>query len=137
MFSILKWFGTAYLIYLGVNNLRPSKNIQPSQKRTNESLQKIFCRGVIIELLNPKTILFFLAFLPQFVDSAKGGVTTQILTLGFIFVGLAMIIDILYAVLAASTGRILRGKRRFMRGHRYAESSVYIGLGAAIALSGS
>jgi threonine/homoserine/homoserine lactone efflux protein len=86
--------------------------------------------------LNPKTALFFLAFLPQFVDPARGAPTAQILVLGGLFVGLALLSDSAHALLAGTMGRWLWGHPRFVRGERYVSGTVYIGLGALAALSG-
>ncbi|HEU4746169.1 MAG TPA: LysE family transporter, partial [Anaerolineales bacterium] len=85
----------------------------------------------------PKTALFFFAFLPQFVDSTKGNVTTQTLLLGAIFVGLALITDSLYALLASSLAERMRGSQHFQKGQRYFAGLVYVGLGITTALTGS
>lgn len=135
IFSILKCFGTAYLLYLGVHNLLHPEKIPCCRINSNISLRKVFWQGLFVEVLNPKTMLFFFAFLPQFVNSSQGDITCQVLILGFLFVGLATVIDVLYATIAASARHLLYGKRPFMRGQRYIESSVYVGLGIATALS--
>ena len=85
-----------------------------------------------MNVLNPKTALFFLAFLPQFVDASRGGVWSQALVLGFVFVGLGLVSDSLYALAAGSVGGILRRRRRVLR---YGAGIVYVGLGAAAALA--
>jgi threonine/homoserine/homoserine lactone efflux protein len=100
-------------------------------------LSNIFGQGVLVNLLNPKTALFFLAFLPQFVDVSKGAVARQILILGLIFVALGIFSDGLYALLAGTVGRWLKGSARYLRAERYFAGSVYIGLGLATAISGS
>ncbi|MBD1869004.1 LysE family translocator [Cyanobacteria bacterium FACHB-471] len=137
VFNLLKFLGTAYLIYLGICKLLPFEKMQHERIDQHESLKQIFWQGVMVELFNPKTMLFFFAFLPQFVTPIKGRVALQMLTLGLLFIGLAIVIDLLYAMLAGSVGHLLRDNRWFMRRHRYVESSVYIGLGVVIALSGS
>ncbi|WNZ25800.1 LysE family translocator [Leptolyngbya sp. NK1-12] len=136
-FTILKWLGAAYLIYLGVSKLSSLKKIQCRMAVQYESLQKIFWQGVIVEVLNPKTMLFFFTFLPQFVDPSKGSIALQMLTLGFLFVGLATFIDLLYAVLAGSVRSFLRSSRWLLRKQSYAESIIYFGLGIGAALSSS
>jgi threonine/homoserine/homoserine lactone efflux protein len=88
-------------------------------------------------MLNPKTALFYFAFLPQFVDPAKGNVTAQTLLLGAIFVGMAFITDSLYAVLASSLAERLRGNLHYQKGQRYFAGLVYLGLGITTALTGS
>jgi len=88
-------------------------------------------------LLNPKAALFFFAFLPQFVDAKRGSAATQILFLGAIVVVLGALSDSIYALLSGSVGNLLRGNLRLLRAQRYFAGSVYIGLGAMTALTGS
>ena len=102
-----------------------------------KGLKQIFWQGVMVELFNPKTMLFFFAFLLQFVGLSKGYVASQMLVFGFLFASFATAIDTLYALLAASVRRFMQQRRWFMRGQYYIESGVYIGLGLVIALSGS
>lgn len=90
-----------------------------------------------MNLLNPKTALFFFAFLPQFVDPSKGPIAPQILFLGVLFVCLAMLSDGAYALLAGTLGQWLKASRRFWKGQRLFAGTVYIGLGVTTALSGS
>ncbi len=94
-------------------------------------------QGFLVNLLNPKTALFFLAFLPQFVDPARGAVAGQILVLGVLFVLLAFCTDGSYALLASTMGRWLGRKARFRHLQRYVTGSVYIGLGMTAAFAGS
>lgn len=133
IFNFLKFLGAAYLIFLGVCKLLPLKEMQDERIDQHESLKQIFWQGAVVELLNPKTMLFFFAFLPQFVTSTGNGVALQVLTLGFLFVGLAIAIDLLYAMLAGSIGRSLRTNNGFVRRQRYAEGIVYVGLGIVAA----
>jgi threonine/homoserine/homoserine lactone efflux protein len=95
----------------------------------------VFRQGVLVAVLNPKTALFFFAFLPQFVDTSGGSATGQLLTMGCLFVGMAMVSDGLYALLAGTAGRWLQGGRKAMRAGRFLAGGVYIGLGVAAALS--
>ena len=87
--------------------------------------------------LNPKTALFFLAFLPQFVDPSSGSVTLQLLTLGGLFVMMAIVTDSMYALLASTAGGWLKKNRSFLSAERYIVGSVYIGLGLTAALTHS
>ena len=89
-------------------------------------------RGVVVNVLNPKTALFFLAFLPQFVDPDRGGVWSQVLVLGLAFVGLGLVSDSLYALAAGTVGNLLRRKRRVVRSF---SGGVYITLGVAASLA--
>ena len=136
-FSGVKYLGAAYLLYLGVRKLaRPGAEASAAQREVPAaSLRGIFAQGVVVAVLNPKTALFFLAFLPQFVDPARGAPAAQILTLGALFVGLGLVSDSAYALLAGTFGRWLWGHPRFTRGERYVSGAVYLGLGALAAVS--
>jgi threonine/homoserine/homoserine lactone efflux protein len=136
-FDVVKYLGAAYLIYLGVRKLLTSEEVAESGALKQESLSRIYWQGFAINLLNPKTALFYFAFLPQFVDPAKGNVTGQTLFLGALFVGMAIITDSLYALLASSLAENLRGSRHFQKGQRYFAGLVYVGLGITTALTGS
>ena len=136
-FDIVKYLGAAYLVYLGVRKLLVSEEGTENGEIRAESLSRIFWQGFVINLLNPKTALFFFAFLPQFVDPAKGNVTTQTLLLGTLFVVLALMTDSLYALLASSLADKLRGNLRYQKGQRYFAGLGYVGLGITTALTGS
>ena len=136
-FDVVKYLGAAYLIYLGVRKLLTRENEMEGEVIKQESLTRIYWQGFAINLLNPKTALFYFAFLPQFVDPARGNVMGQTLILGAIFVGMACITDSLYALLASSLAERLRGNRHFHNGQRYFAGLVYVGLGITTALTGS
>jgi threonine/homoserine/homoserine lactone efflux protein len=89
----------------------------------------------LVATLNPKTALFFLAFLPQFVDPSVGSVSLQLLTLGGLFVMMAIVTDSMYALLASTAGSWFKKNNSFLRADRYIIGSVYIGLGVTAALS--
>jgi threonine/homoserine/homoserine lactone efflux protein len=135
-FDIVKYLGAAYLIYLGIRKLR-SKDEIAEQVAKRDTLRRIFLQGIVVAILNPKTALFFFAFLPQFIDPSRNNVALQILFLGIIMGLMATITDSLYALTAAAAGRWLRGNLRYLRFQRYVSGSVYIGLGITTALSGS
>lgn len=136
-FDVVKYLGAAYLIYLGVRKLLISEEGTTNGEVRADSLKRIYWQGFAINLLNPKTALFFFAFLPQFVDPSKGNVTSQTLLLGALFVGMALITDSLYALLASSLADKLRGNRHYQKGQRYFAGLVYMGLGITTALMGS
>lgn len=133
-FDIVKYAGAAYLIYLGIQKLR-SKDKPIDENIKQESLRRIFLQGIMVAILNPKTALFFFAFLPQFVDTSVGNIAPQILFLGIIFVVMALVSDSMYALLAGYAGRWLRGNMQFLRVQRYVTGTVYIGLGITAALA--
>ena len=97
-FDIVKYLGAAYLIYLGIKKLLTSNNNSADDVLKQESLSRIYWQGFAVNILNPKTALFFFAFFPQFVDPAKENVIGQNMLLGAIFVGMAIITDSIYAV---------------------------------------
>ena len=136
-FDVVKYLGAAYLIYLGIRKLMVSDNGAEDEDVKQESLARIYWQGFAVNILNPKTALFFFAFLPQFVDPAKGNVVMQNLLLGAIFVGMAIITDSMYALLASSLAGKLTGNKRFQKGQRYFAGLVYIGLGITTALTGA
>jgi len=136
-FDIVKYLGAAYLIYLGVRKLVSRDGETENETVQPESLSRIYWQGVAVNILNPKTALFFFAFLPQFVRPERGNVTAQTLLLGAIFVGMAIITDSMYALLASSLAGRLKGSKNFKKGGRYFAGLVYIGLGITTAFMGS
>lgn len=137
-FAVVKWLGAAYLILLGVRTLLARRADEPETPAAeNGSLARILRQGVVVNVLNPKTALFFLAFLPQFVDPAGGPAPLQIAALGVIFVGIALSTDSLYALLSGTAAAWLRCRRGVQRAQRYVSGSVYLALGVATAATGS
>ncbi|MBI4278374.1 MAG: LysE family translocator [Armatimonadetes bacterium] len=135
-FSAVKSLGAAYLVYLGVRVFWSRDESQVAAPEPSR-LRLIFSQGFLVNALNPKTALFFLAFLPHFADPARGYVAVQILFLGGVFVSLAICSDSTYAVLAGTLGSRLRAQGRFLRAQRYVAAAVYIALGITAALAGS
>jgi threonine/homoserine/homoserine lactone efflux protein len=129
-FSVVKYAGAAYLVYLGVRRLL--ERTSPDVEYEPEPLRRAFARGAVVNVLNPKTALFFLAFLPQFVDPARGDVWFQALVLGLVFVALGLVSDSLYAVAAGSLGSVLRRRPSILR---YGSGTVFVGLGALTAFA--
>ena len=139
-FSAVKWLGAAYLIWLGLQRLFTQDEEDATAVVEPERLSRVFLQGVVVNVLNPKTALFFLAFLPQFVDPARGAAWTQIIVLGTTFIAVGLCTDSLYALLGGTAGDWLRRKSRgasFRWMRRYVPGGVYIVLGAATAVSGS
>ena len=108
-----------------------------AERLAPRSLRRLFAQGIVVNILNPKTALFFLAFLPQFVDVSRGAVGFQILVLGLIFVALGVVSDGLYAVAAGTAGAWLKRDGRLLRAERYVSGSVFVGLGVTAALAGN
>ena len=148
-FSVLKYAGAAYLVFLGIRQLRdrwlarsepqaPARQSRPSVEDADP--WSSFRRGLVVNILNPKIALFFLAFFPQFVDPTRGSATLQLLSLGLVFALLTLLVDVSYA-LAAGTAADLARRRwagrmgALARAGGYLPGAVYIGLGVAAALA--
>ena len=136
-FDIVKYLGAMYLVYIGVRKLMGWDQGSAGRVVAPRSLRTLFGQGVMVNVLNPKTALFFLAFLPQFVDVPKGAVGFQILILGLIFVALGVVSDGLYAVAAGTAGSWLKRDGRILRAERYVGGTVFVGLGVTAALAGN
>jgi threonine/homoserine/homoserine lactone efflux protein len=130
-FLAVKILGAAYLVGLGVTKLLREPGTLPGPQGERVGLGRVYRDGVVVNLLNPKTALFLLAFLPQFVDRRLGHATLQLFALGCLFVLIAMTTDILYALVASRAGALLAG--RWGRAERYVAGTVYVGLGLAAA----
>ncbi len=136
-FDIVKYLGAAYLIYLGVRKLLSPEHNPTLTQNAPPNLRRAFSQGIVVNILNPKTALFFFAFLPQFVDVSRGSVPLQMILLGATFTILAMFTDGMYALLAGTASTFLRKSPHFWRFERFFAGSVYIGLGLVAAFSGS
>jgi len=135
-FAVVKYLGAAYLLYLGLRTLLAKEAKETHGVGPHRSLRRIFSQGVVVYVLNPKTALFFLAFLPQFTAPARGPLAPQLFVLGSLFVLLALITDSTYALLAGTAGGWLRTNARVRRGQRYVSGGVYLALGLTAAVSG-
>lgn len=136
-FGVVKYLGAAYLVYLGIRTLRSKSDTSQIQTVGKSPLSRIFVQGFIVNLLNPKTALFFFAFLPQFVDPARGAVTPQVIFLGMTFVVMAITSDSMYALVAGSARQVIVGNERLGRLQKNFAGVVYIGLGITTAFSGN
>ncbi len=136
-FNVLKYAGAAYLIYLGIRTLLSAPAEAEITKIAPDSLGRIFRQGFIVNLLNPKVALFFGAFLPQFIDPARGSVALQTILLGLLFTGIAIITDTAYATLASGAGALLARNPRMPRYQKLFSGILYIALGVTTAMSGS
>jgi threonine/homoserine/homoserine lactone efflux protein len=136
-FESVKYLGAAYLIFLGVQKFVKREDTSERVEREVPGTFRIFYQGVLANTLNPKTALFFFAFLPQFVNVSRSSVALQILFLGLTFTLLGICSDGTWALLASSLGDKLKRSTSFLRGRRFVTGSVYLGLGLATAFSGS
>ena len=134
-FSAIRYAGAAYLVWLGVQALRSGERSIATEPVPHDGALQIFRQGVLVNVLNPKTALFFLAFLPQFVNPARGTVGGQVLFLGGLFVLLSVISDSAYAFLAGTFGQYLQRSPRFWRSQRYVTSGIFVALGLLAALA--
>ncbi len=134
-FNVVKYMGAAYLVYLGVRRLFAREEADAENAVEGQSLRRIFTQGFVVNLLNPKTALFFLAFLPQFVNPSRGSVVAQVLFLGLLFVSMATVSDSVYALLASSVRHWLRCNRGLSQAQRWVAGSIYVGLGVTTAFS--
>ena len=136
-FTVVKYLGAAYLVYLGIRKLIDVEAELDGVPSTR-SLRRIYAQGAVVGVLNPKTALFFLAFLPQFVDPARGSPAVQLGVLGVLLVCISMVSDTCYAMLTGTAGAWLRARgARFMRRQRVVSGGIYIALGVSAAVAGS
>ena len=134
-FDVVKMLGAGYLVYLGVGAIL-AKPVSTSIKAiAPRALTRVFVDGVIVSVLNPKIAVFFLAFLPQFVEPERGQIAQQVLFLGALYVALALVTDSTYAILAARLRRFLGSRAIQGSLPRYAIGAVYLGLGVSTALA--
>lgn len=136
-FTVVKVAGAVYLVGLGLWTLLSRRSETEVALGGERNLRRAFAQGIVVNVLNPKTALFFLAFLPQFVDPDAAHPALQIAFLGLLFAVLGLVTDSLWALAAGTAGSLLRRSRRFVRTQRYVTGSVYVGLGVATALAGS
>jgi len=137
-YSAVKYAGACYLFYLGIKKFRERPGNAGHYFQGNPiPLGKVFAQGVLVNVLNPKTAIFFFAFLPQFVSPARGQAWLQFLALGMMFAVMGWTSDSVYALSAGSAAHWLRRKRAFMANEGYVAGTVYMGLGLATAVSGS
>jgi threonine/homoserine/homoserine lactone efflux protein len=137
-FTVVKVLGALYLVVIGIRTLLGHADpADTDPQRPPRRRRRDFAEGVVVNVLNPKTALFFLAFLPQFVDPARGQASLQILVLGLTFMLLGLVTDSIWALAAGSAGETLRRSRSWAQVQRYVSGSVFVGLGVVTALTGS
>ena len=143
-FSLIKYVGAAYLLYLGIQALRSSGTIaeqlaglggQAAGEDAWEAARKAYWQGVWIDILNPKVAIFFMAFLPQFVRPGQGEVPLQLFVLGCLVIAVAVVVETLLVLAAARTRRFLVENRAASRWLDRLMGSVLLGLGLRLALT--
>ena len=139
-YNAVRWVGAAYLVWLGVRRLLAhDEDVRPggTDRPRRLGLRRVFAQGVVVNVLNPKTALFFFAFLPQFVDTSRGSVPFQVVVFGVAFVLLGLVSDGTYALLASTGAGWLRRRPRVAKASRVVSGGVLISLGLTTALAGS
>ena len=136
-FHLVQFAGAIYLVYLGLRTLLSKNDAQVSAASVPHSLKRVYGQGLVVNLLNPKTALFFLAFLPQFVDTSRGNAAGQIFFLGCSFAVLGLLSDSSWAMLAGTFADKLRSSLRWRRAQKSISGGALIALGIATAVSGA
>ena len=133
-FNVVKYAGAAYLIGVGI--LTWLRRVEPGPLEAPEPrrLRNSFAQGIVVNVLNPKTALFFFAFMPQFVDTDRSA-ASQILVLGAVWIVLGLASDGAYALAAGTLRGLLARSRRFLQGQRFFSGGVFILLGITAALT--
>jgi threonine/homoserine/homoserine lactone efflux protein len=131
-FNVVRYAGAAYLIYLGIRMLAQKTDLTSRQLKT-ESLGAIFRQGAITNMLNPKVAIFFLAFLPQFIDAHRGSVALQIIVLGLIFNIGGTLVNLAVAYGGGTLGELLRRNQSVARLQRRFTGLIFVGLGLRLA----
>jgi threonine/homoserine/homoserine lactone efflux protein len=137
-FAVVKYAGAAYLIWIGLKKIFGRVESGEQETLSNRyGYWQLFRDGFVVNLLNPKTALFFLAFLPQFVEVSRGHVASQIVFLGLLFTFLGFISDGCYALAASAAGNWLKRSRAYLGFERYVSGAIFIGLGVSAAFTGN
>jgi threonine/homoserine/homoserine lactone efflux protein len=132
-YDMVRYVGAAYLLYLGIRIFLSKDTHSEDIHLRRESYGRVFAQGVATNVLNPKVAIFFLAFLPQFVDPARGPIFWQVIFLGLVFDTSGTLVNTVVALISGSVGNRLRGNPRLARLQRWFTGTVFIGLAARIA----
>ncbi|WP_192258170.1 LysE family translocator [Mesorhizobium silamurunense] len=134
LFSIIKYIGAAYLVYLGIRAILEKAPVDLGARALAVPAGKAFRQAILTEVLNPKTALFFLAFLPQFVRPENGSVVLQLTILGAVFVLLGLFSTVVFAVSAGGLGSFLRRNPAVLKWQGKVVGGIYCALGARLTL---
>jgi threonine/homoserine/homoserine lactone efflux protein len=133
-FTVVKYAGAAYLVYLGIRTVLRREEFVPSRGDEPAGLRAVFLQAVVSDVLNPKVAMFFVAFLPQFVDAGSGSVASQLITLGVVFALVGLVIDGVIAYFSGGLGNWLRQKTGAADVLRWTTGTILVGLGLRLAL---
>jgi threonine/homoserine/homoserine lactone efflux protein len=134
-FTVVKYAGAAYLVFLAARAFMERGQEQPGE-RAPAAGRRVFAEGFVVNLLNPKVALFFLAFLPQFIDPGAGAAWTQVLVLGGLLAAIGLSSDLMYALAAGSLGALVRGNAAIARRRGQLAGGVYLALAAVTLVGG-
>ncbi len=132
-FSTLKYIGAGYLLYLAWQAFKAPAIAPQGAGKSTDSLKKLYLRGIIMNITNPKVSIFFLAFLPQFTDPQHGPVSVQILLLGGLFIVATLFVFGLIALLAGSLGRLLLRSEKMQKLMNKGSAFIFLGLALRLA----
>jgi threonine/homoserine/homoserine lactone efflux protein len=135
-FGVVKYLGAAYLVFLGLQRLLRRGHDDEAVDFTPTPRAHLYRQGIVVNVLNPKTAIFFLAFLPQFANPDRGPVAIQIAVLGICFILLGLLSDSAYALLSGTVSGRLRRSASVRRHLDRVSGVIYLGLGATAALAG-
>ena len=135
-FSVVKYAGSAYLVFLAIRTWLDRSDERLHVPRPTADLRRVYLEGFLVNLLNPKTALFILALLPQFVDPARGAAGVQILLLGGVLASLGLLSDGTYALASGSIGSWMRRRRSIAGIQRRVSAAIYAALGIGTAVLG-
>lgn len=133
-YEAVKLVGAAYLMFLGLRILLTRKKESGTEEISRDSLRRIYRQGIITNVLNPKVALFFIAFIPQFVDQSRGPFASQVIFLGVLFNTSGVIVNSCVALLAGLAGNLLAVRSGLARAQRFFTGGVFIALAVRIAL---
>jgi threonine/homoserine/homoserine lactone efflux protein len=128
-FTAVKFVGGVYLILLGIKSIRAARRAPTTSAPPIRPEKQLFTEAFVVNLLNPKVALFFLAFLPQFVERGHGAIWSQTLVLGAVYIGLGLCSDSVYVLIGARVGPWLGGRSERLQASRFAEGGILVGLG--------
>lgn len=132
-FSVVKYTGVFYLLYLSVQKLRSQEVLFVEEAVSKDTLSTVFYQSVAVHILNPKAAIFFLAFLPQFLEPARSPIWQQLIPLWFVYVSIGLSIDSACAIAAERLRQWIVRHPLFMRREKYVTGGTYIALGLVAA----